>query len=42
VSVVLAVAIVAYLVLNGKRTGSRGVQLLALCTMIAVAIYFLP
>jgi Ca2+:H+ antiporter len=42
VSVVLAVAIVAYLVLNGESNWFEGVQLLALYTMIAVAIYFLP
>ena len=41
-SVVLAVAIVAYLVLNGESNWFEGVQLLALYTMIAVAIYFLP
>lgn len=38
----LAVAIVAYLVLNGESNWFEGVQLLALYTMIAVAIYFLP
>ena len=42
VAVSLAVAIVAYLVLNGESTWFEGVQLLALYTMIAVAIYFLP
>jgi Ca2+:H+ antiporter len=41
-SVVLAVAIVAYLVLNGETNWFEGVQLLALYAMIAVAIYFLP
>ena len=41
-SVALAVAIVAYLVLNGETNWFEGVQLLALYTMIAVAIYFLP
>jgi Ca2+:H+ antiporter len=41
-SVTLAVAIVAYLVLNGESNWFEGVQLLALYTMIAVAIYFLP
>lgn len=42
VAVVLAVAIVAYLILNGESNWFEGVQLLALYTMIAVAIYFLP
>jgi Ca2+:H+ antiporter len=42
VAVSLAVAIVAYLVLNGESTWFEGVQLLALYVMIAVAIYFLP
>lgn len=42
VSVVLAVTIVAYLILNGESNWFEGVQLLALYTMIAVAIYFLP
>ena len=42
VSVGLAVAIVAYLVLNGETNWFEGVQLLALYTLIAVAIYFLP
>ena len=41
-SVVLAVTIVAYLVLNGETNWFEGVQLLALYTLIAVAIYFLP
>jgi len=41
-AVALAVAIVAYLVLNGESNWFEGVQLLALYTMIAVAIYFLP
>lgn len=41
-SVSLAVAIVAYLVLNGESNWFEGVQLLALYAMIAVAIYFLP
>jgi len=41
-SVVLAVGIVAYLILNGESNWFEGVQLLALYTMIAVAIYFLP
>ena len=41
-SVVLAVATVAYLVLNGETNWFEGVQLLALYTLIAVAIYFLP
>ena len=41
-SVVLAVAIVAYLVLNGETNWFEGVQMLALYAMIAVAIYFLP
>lgn len=41
-SVVLAVGTVAYLVLNGETNWFEGVQLLALYTMIAVAIYFLP
>jgi Ca2+:H+ antiporter len=38
----LAVAIVAYLVLNGESNWFEGAQLLALYMMIAVAIYFLP
>jgi Ca2+:H+ antiporter len=42
VSVVLAVGIVAYLIQNGESNWFEGVQLLALYTMIAVAIYFLP
>jgi Ca2+:H+ antiporter len=41
-AVTLAVTIVAYLVLNGESNWFEGVQLLALYTMIAVAIYFLP
>lgn len=41
-AVSLAVAIVAYLVLNGESNWFEGVQLLALYVMIAVAIYFLP
>jgi Ca2+:H+ antiporter len=41
-SVALAVAIVAYLVLNGETNWFEGVQLMALYAMIAVAIYFLP
>jgi Ca2+:H+ antiporter len=41
-SVALAVATVAYLVLNGETNWFEGVQLLALYTLIAVAIYFLP
>jgi len=42
VAVTLAVAIVAYLVLNGESNWFEGVQLLALYTLVAVAIYFLP
>lgn len=42
VSLVLAVGIVSYLILNGESNWFEGVQLLALYTMIAVAIYFLP
>ncbi len=41
-AVSLAVAIVAYLILNGESNWFEGVQLLALYAMIAVAIYFLP
>ena len=41
-AVILAVATVAYLVLNGETNWFEGVQLLALYTLIAVAIYFLP
>jgi Ca2+:H+ antiporter len=41
-AVTLAVTIVAYLILNGESNWFEGVQLLALYTMIAVAIYFLP
>jgi Ca2+:H+ antiporter len=41
-AVTLAVATVAYLVLNGESNWFEGVQLLALYMMIAVAIYFLP
>jgi Ca2+:H+ antiporter len=40
-AVSLAVAIVAYLVLNGESNWFEGVQLLALYMMIAVAMYFL-
>jgi Ca2+:H+ antiporter len=40
-AVSLAVAIVAYLVLNGESNWFEGVQLLALYMMIAVAIFFL-
>jgi Ca2+:H+ antiporter len=42
VAVSLAVAIVAYFVLNGESNWVEGVQLLALYTLIAGAIYFLP
>jgi Ca2+:H+ antiporter len=42
VSLVLAVGIVSYLILNGESNWFEGVQLLALYAMIAVAIYFLP
>ena len=42
VAVSLAVAIVSYLVLNGESNWFEGAQLLALYTLIAVAIYFLP
>ena len=41
-AVSLAVATVAYLIVNGESNWFEGVQLLALYTMIAVAIYFLP
>jgi Ca2+:H+ antiporter len=41
-SVSLAVATVAYLIVNGETNWFEGVQLLALYTMIAVAMYFLP
>jgi len=41
-AVSLAVASVAYLIVNGESNWFEGVQLLALYTMIAVAIYFLP
>ena len=41
-SVALAVASVAYLIVNGESNWFEGVQLLALYTMIAVAMYFLP
>jgi Ca2+:H+ antiporter len=40
-AVTLAVATVAYLILNGESNWFEGVQLLALYTMIEVAIYFL-
>jgi len=40
-ALVLAVAIVAYLVLDGETNWFEGVQLLALYTMIAVAIFFI-
>jgi Ca2+:H+ antiporter len=41
-AVTSAVAIVAYLVLNGESNWFEGIQLLALYAMIAVAIYFMP
>ena len=41
-SMALAVAIVAYLVLNGETNWFEGVQLLALYSMIAVAITSCP
>lgn len=41
-AVTLAVASVAYLIVNGESNWFEGVQLLALYTMIAVAMYFLP
>ena len=42
IAVSLAVASVAYLIVNGESNWFEGVQLLALYTMIAVAMYFLP
>jgi len=42
VAVSLAVAIVSYLALNGESNWFEGAQLLALYTLIAIAIYFLP
>lgn len=41
-AVILAVATLAYAVLNGESNWFEGVQLLALYMMIAVAMYFLP
>jgi Ca2+:H+ antiporter len=41
-AIALAVAIFAYLLINGESNWFEGVQLLALYLMIAVAIYFLP
>jgi len=41
-AVILAVATIAYAVLNGESNWFEGVQLLALYMMIAVAMYFLP
>jgi Ca2+:H+ antiporter len=41
-AVILAVAIIAYAVLNGESNWFEGAQLLALYMMIAVAMYFLP
>jgi Ca2+:H+ antiporter len=41
-AIILAVAIFAYLLINGESNWFEGVQLLALYAMIAVAIYFLP
>ena len=42
VAVIIGVAILAYLILNGETNWFEGVQLLALYTMIAVAMYFMP
>jgi Ca2+:H+ antiporter len=41
-AVVLGVAIFAYLVMDGETNWYEGVQLLAVYTIIAVALYFLP
>jgi Ca2+:H+ antiporter len=41
-AVTLAVAIVAYLVMNGETNWFEGVQLLALYAILAVAAFFLP
>lgn len=41
-AVVLAVAIFAYLVLNGESNWYEGVQLLAVYAVIALALFFLP
>lgn len=38
----LGVAIFAYLVMNGETNWHEGIQLLAVYTIIAVALYFLP
>jgi Ca2+:H+ antiporter len=38
----LAVAIVAYLVMDGETNWYEGIQLLAVYAIIAVALYFLP
>jgi len=41
-AVVLAVAIFAYLVMDGETNWYEGIQLLAVYAIIAVALYFLP
>src|SRR5207237_10836830 len=41
-AVVLAVAIFAYLVMDGETNWYEGLQLLAVYAIIAVALYFLP
>lgn len=41
-AVALAVAVFAYLIINGESNWYEGVQLLAMYALIAVAIYFLP
>jgi Ca2+:H+ antiporter len=41
-SVGLAVAIFAYLVMDGETNWYEGIQLLAVYAIIAVALYFLP
>jgi Ca2+:H+ antiporter len=41
-AVALAVAILAYLVMDGETNWYEGIQLLAVYAIIAVALYFLP
>jgi len=41
-AIVLGVAVFAYLVINGETNWYEGVQLLAVYSLIAVALYFLP
>lgn len=41
-AVALAVAVFAYLIINGESNWYEGIQLLAMYALIAVAMYFLP